>query len=562
MRKFEPAKCYTFDFECTSREPAQVYLCAVARLSKLEMKHVKVFRNIAETVDYIFSRGNKSKFYAHNLKYDISFVLCYLFQNFKGQFTVTNSIIQELTKSVVTMTIAFRGKEITFIDTLPIFSAPLKSVMAAFTDMEKGETPLFDYIEDVKVTDYEIEYCKGDALGLAKAIIKRLEYGQGSLTTASDAFKTFKELVSGKSAGRFERFYRPLPPEIDDIMRPAYRGGFTYLNPEHANTMLEGVHVIDVNSMYPAQMYHKMLPYGEPRIVEDGEVKPTTIYCLGIQMFSIDSCQLREGYAPFLSTANTLMHAAAYLSEITGDMPLDKRTFSMTMEEFSLFKRSYDVQGLKYHGGFLFKGRNDMFKPYIDKYWKLKSDKNPTIKTIGKLFLNSLYGKFAEGYNKSTFNVYYDEGLKYELQETEIRPCGYLPVGIFITAYARIFLLETINAIGIHNFIYTDTDSIHYFRRDNNDADIYMHDTELGAWDHENYFNRAYYIRAKRYCGEIVDEETGSVKLKIACAGIKTAALKEQVTRIEDFKSGRAIKTIEFKQGVNGQYVRDKYIKI
>lgn len=369
-------------------------------------------------------------------------------------------------------------------------------------------------------------------------------------------------MVCVESAGRFTRFYSPLPPEIDDIMRSAYRGGFTYLNPARANTMLKGVHVIDVNSMYPAQMYYKKLPYGEPKIIDNGELETTSIYCLGIQIFSIDSCQLREGYTPFLSTANSMMRAASYLSEITEDEPIHRRTFSMTIEEFYLFKRSYHYQGLKLCGGFLFKGRNDMFKTYIDKYWELKSDKNPTITTIGKLFLNSLYGKFAEGYNKTTFNVYYDERIRYEISETEVRPCGYLPVGIFITSYARVFLLETIHSIGIHNFIYTDTDSIHYFRRDNNDTDIYMHPTNIGAWDNENYYDRAYYIRAKRYCGEILDKESGDVKLKIVCAGIATKSLKEQVTSIEQFKQGRPIKTIQFKQGVNGQHVIDKYIKI
>lgn len=562
MKKFEPAKCYAFDFECTSREPATVYLCAIARLSKLDSKHVRVFRTIEDTVKYIFTRGNKRKFYAHNLKYDISFILCYLFQNHKGKFEVTHSIIQDLTKSVVTMTIQFMGNEVTFIDTVPIFSAPLAQVLKAFTKRTKGETPLFDYIEDVKVTDYEIEYCKTDALGLAEAIIARYEFGEHSLTTASDAFKTFRKMVSGKSAGRFERFYRPLEPELDDLMRPAYRGGFTYLNPLHQNKMLYNVDVIDVNSMYPAQMYHKLLPYGEPKIYEDGEITITNIYPVGIQIFSIETAILNDGYAPFLSNTNTLLHAAAYLREVTADTDLDKRTFSMTLEEFALFKRSYTYTGLKLHGGFTFKARKDMFKPYIEKYWELKTSPEPTVKTIGKLFLNAIYGKFAEGYNKTSFNVYYDGKIKYELESEEIRPCGYLPVGIFITAYARIFLLETIHSIGVENFIYTDTDSIHYFKRENNDSNIDMHPTKLGYWDHESHFDRAYYIRAKRYCGEIIDAETGDVKLKIACAGIKTGDLKKQVTRIEDFKSGKAIKTIEFKQGVNGQHVRDKFIKI
>ena len=562
MRKFEPAKCYTFDFECTSREPAQVYLCALARLSKLDMKYVKVTFSIAETVDYIFSRGNGSKFYAHNLKYDISFIICYLFQNFKGQFEITDSIIQDLTKSVVTMKIKFRGKTMTFIDTVPIFSAPLAAVMKAFTDMEKGETPLFDYIEDVKITDYEIEYCKGDALGLAKAIIKRMDYGKMSLTTASDAFKTFKETVNGKAAGRFDRFYSPLAVELDDLIRPAYRGGFTYLNPAYQGQMLYDIDVIDVNSMYPAQMYNRLLPYGDPRIIDDGEVKPTNIYPLGIQKFTVASASLKDGRAPFISTANAMMHSAAYLAEIGEDLPEDKRTFSLTLEEFNLFKQTYDYEGLRLSGGFLFKARSDMFKDYIDHFWILKNDKNPTIKTIGKLFLNALYGKFAEGYTKNAYNVYYEDGIKYEMEDSELRPCGYLPVGIFITSYARCFLLETINAIGYENFIYTDTDSIHYFRRNDNDKNIYMHPSELGAWDHESHFKRAFYIRSKRYCGEYIDDKTGEVKLKLACAGIKTKDLKEQVTRIEDFKPNKPIKTNEFKQGVNGQYVRDKYIKI
>lgn len=561
MRKFEPSKCYTFDFECNSKEPSHVYMCAIARLSKLQKKYVKMTYSIGETIDYIFSRGTGSRFYAHNLKYDWSFIACYLLKNHAGEFEITKSIIQDLTKSVVTVEVKFRGKTMTFIDTVPIFSAPLASVLKAFTDEEKGETPLFDYIEDVVITEKEIDYCKVDALGLAKAIIKRMDYGKMSLTTASDAFKVFKDTVNTQAAGRFDRFYEPLEVELDDAMRPAYRGGFTYLNPMHQGKILKDVRVIDVNSMYPAQMYYKPLPYGAPKVVKTGEVVTTEIYSLGIQTFTVDSAYLKDGHAPFISTANSMMHSAAYLAEIAADLPIEKRTFSLTMAEFELFKESYEADNIQLLGGFLFKARTDMFKAYIDKYWILKNDANPTIKTIGKLFLNALYGKFAEGYMKNSYKMYYEDGLKFEIEDSELRPCGYLPVGIFITSYARCFLLETINKIGYDNFVYTDTDSIHYFQRDGNDETIHMHPSDLGAWDYENLYVRAFYIRSKRYCGEYIDKQ-GEVKLKIACAGIKTKNLKEQVTRLEDFQIGKAIKTIEFKQGVNGQYVRDKYIKI
>lgn len=560
MAKLHPTKTYAFDFECTSREPSEVYLCAIARFSKLEKRFVKVYFNIADTVEYIFTRANKSVFFAHNLKYDISFVLCYLFQKHAGEFEVEHSIVQDMTKSVMCATIKFMGRTIKFIDTVPIFSTSLDAVLKAFTDMEKGETPLFDYAKDVVVTQDIIDYCITDSLGLAKAVLKRREHGVGALTTASDAFKEMKAMINQQSPNRFERFYSPIDAELDEYMRQAYRGGFSYLNPAHQRQVLYNVKVIDVNSMYPSMMYNQLLPFGEPAIIQDGEVIPSPLHPLGIQVFTIDWAYLKDDCTPFLSTSNTLLQAANYLSEIESDLPEDKRTFHLTLQEFELFKKSYDYSGLVLKGGFKFKARKDTFKPYIDKYWKMKEDKNPTIKNIGKLFLNAPYGKFAEGMHKNSYNVYYDEGLHWELESTEVKPCGYLPCGIFITSYARCFLINTINKIGVDNFIYCDTDSIHYFDVDNNDEGIEFHPTKLGAWDFENRFTRAYYVRAKRYCGEY--EDGGDLKLKIACAGIKKKDLKEQIVRFEDFKEGRPINTIEFKQGVNGQYVRDKVIKI
>lgn len=558
-RKFDPAKSYAFDLECTSLEPAHAYLGCFARLSKLKESLVKVTRSIDEIVDYIFSRGTGSRFYAHNLTYDISFILCHLFKKYKGEFSITKSIIQDLTKNIVTMDIKFRGKTMRFIDTVPIFSAPLADVLKAFTDMEKGETPLFDYIHQVKVTQDVIDYCVVDTLGLAKAIIKRMEYGEKSLTTASDAFKTFRSLM-GKQ--KFERFYQPLAVELDDKMRSAYRGGFTFLNPAYKETTLKNVHVLDVNSMYPAQMYNKSLPYGEPKIVENGEVIIGTTYNLGIQKFSVKSAFIKDHKVPFISTSNSMLHSASYLAEISEHLPEEKRTFSLTLQEFELFKEYYDYEGLNLQGGFLFKSRKDLFRTYIDHFLTLKNDDNPTVKNIGKLFLNALYGKFAEAYTKNTYNVYYEDRVRFHIADSELRPCGYLPVGIFITSYARCFLLESIDKIGYENFVYCDTDSMHFINIDEHDLNLELHDSKLGAWKLENVFYEAYYIRAKRYCGSYFNKKIQQDDLKMACAGIKTKDLKRQILSVSDFRRGKSINTIEFKQGVNGKYVRPKIIKI
>lgn len=568
MKKLKLDKTYCLDFECTSREPATPYMISFARLSELDYKKVVtiIYRDsyekfMASTIEWIFKRPKGSVFFAHNLKYDISFILAYLFKHHRNEFTIRDQIIQPLTKSFVKLSIVFRGKEIVFRDSMPLFSAPLKKVLEAYTDdLEKGETPLFDYIHQVVIGEYEMKYSKIDVLGLGIALIKRLQYGLGSLTTASDAFKKFKEFVEiGKGSGAFATFYNPLPEDLERNMRGAYRGGFTYLNPKYAEQELHDIEVIDVNSMYPAQMYYKLLPYGEPRIVPNGEVKATTLHPLGIQKFSVDEAFIRDNYVPFLSKHNSFMASSVYESELTLEDSEEDKTFMLTLEEFELFKRSYDYTGMKLLGGYVFKARDDMFRDYIDHFWSLKCDSNETIKAIGKLFLNSLYGKFAEGYEKETINVDYDGRLTFEKGDVEIRECGYLPVGIFITSYARCFLLESIHTIGVDNFIYCDTDSIHHFRCEV-DHHLELDPEKLGYWDKENELTRGYYIRAKRYIGEYI--KNGETKLKIACAGIKKKDLSEQVTKFEDFKEGKMIKTIEFKQGVNGQHVRDKMIKI
>lgn len=554
------ASVYAADFEATTSEPSNVYSFGIVNINKTKPEDVTVIYSkddipatIRLAVDKIFSLRDKSVIFFHNLTYDASFILSYILRECPD-IVVTNSIIIGITHNYVRLTLKGRGKTITLRDSYCLFNAPLDDVLVAYTSFKKGVTPLYKTIEDIEFNDELDRYQRIDAIGLAEALRHRLEYGCGALTTAGGALKEFKKLNRDKCGDNYNLLFPLLDEEQHDEIKKAYRGGFSFVNPSYKGLIIEGVKVIDVNSMYPAQMKNKYLPSGFPQIVE-GEVKPSKAYPLGIQKFSIEWAELKDGYVPFLCKRATSLTSTQYLDFIDTSFKEEDRTFSLTLQEFELFKKSYRYKGLNLLGGYLFTARKGLFDEYIHKFWSMKCSNNKVIKALGKTFLNALYGKFGESYLKQNFNLFYDEKLSIELESEEVKPCGYMPVAVFITSYSRVFLIESILSIGYDNFLYCDTDSIHF--TGDNVGNIHMHSTELGAWKLEKEFKRAKYIRAKRYIGE---KEGGG--LSIACAGIKKSSITRVIKKVEDFREGVGIETFEFKTGINGKYTRPKIVRI
>ena len=80
-----------------------------------------------------------------------------------------------------------------------------------------------------------------------------------------------------------------------------------------------------------------------------------------------------------------------------------------------LFFNHYDIYNIEYHSGWKFKSTIGLFTEYIDKWTdvKIKStlEGNKAMRTLAKLMLNSLYGKFALNPNVQSKIPYYDEGI-------------------------------------------------------------------------------------------------------------------------------------------------------
>ena len=287
-------------------------------------------------------------------------------------------------------------------------------------------------------------------------------------------------------------------------------------------------------------MKYEPMPYGDP-VYFEGEYQEDKLYNLYIQNLTC-SFKIKKGKIPTIQIKkNICFKENEYLESSDGEIVL----LSLTNVDLKLFFEHYNVDNLEYINGFKFKSKNGFFTNYVDKWTErkiqAKHEGNSGMYQISKIMLNSLYGKFALNPKVSTKEPYLlsDGIVRYTNNDEEEREPIYLPVGSFITSYARNKTIRTSQAIkdysiehyGKDLYIYSDTDSIHTLlpiEECKKFCDI--DDFELSKWKHESDFTKARFIRQKTYIEEIDD------KLKVTCAGMPKMIV-EKVTW-ENFKEG------------------------
>lgn len=510
---------YTADFETTT-DPTD---CRVWAYGICEIGNPDNFtygNDINGFMKWANEQG-KATVYFHNLKFDGEFILCWLFEN--GFKYVDDR--RDLEKNTFTTLISDKGqfysmeicferkgkekKSLTIYDSLKILPFSVAAIAKGFNlPISKLE---IDYQETREIghelTRQEIDYLRNDVDIVARALNTLFEQGLTKMTQGSNALYDYKQTVGTKN---FNKWF-PIP-DYDSDIRQSYKGGFTYLNPKFKELDLSEGIVLDVNSLYPSVMYYQPLPYGEG-IFFKGKYKPDKIYNLYVQMFT---CQfeLKPGYIPTIQLKNNLSFIPTqYLESSNGE----DVTLCLTNVDLDLFMEHYDVFNIEYHSGWKFKSTIGLFKDYIDKWNKVKMEStlngNKAMRTLAKLMLNALYGKFALNPNVQSKIPWYDNGIvKYKLGEKETRDPIYIPVGTFITAWARYKTISSAQKV-YDRFVYADTDSLHLIGTEIPDM-LEVDPVKLGAWKHESTFTRARFIRQKSYIEEI------DGVLNITCAGM------------------------------------------
>ena len=443
--------------------------------------------------------------YFHNLAFDGSFVLDWLFRN--GFTYSEEKLVDGMFSTVISRESKFYridiqsdGYRITLKDSLKKIPLPVAAIGPAFgLAVTKGE---IDYTAprplDYRPTDAEIDYVVRDCEVVAGALRQVLDAGMTKLTVGADSLAEYKEINKN-----WQAVFPVYTSDLDDEVRRAYRGGFTYADTRTVRKVICGGGVYDVNSLYPSVMRYKRLPYGEPRRV-GGDPCTDDLFICNITF----TAELKPNHIPCIQIKRSFRQSdTEYLRSVP-----EPETLTITSVDLALWREHYDMEILDWGDSFVFNSSTGFFDEYIDKWMDVKASHTGGMRTIAKLHLNSLYGKFATNTDVTQrYPVFSDDRVKLCIGCTEMRDPVYTPMGVFITAWARDTTIRAAQK-NYDRFLYADTDSIH-LRGIEPPTGIEVHPTRLGAWKHEGDFSEGVYVRAKQYSERMVD---GTVSTHIA----------------------------------------------
>ena len=499
------------------------------------------------------------KTYFHNLKFDGEFILNELFRRGFTHNPDGRSLEEKEFSTLISDTrlfyeikICFGAREknkrtVTINDSLKIIPFAVEDVARAFNlPLEKLEIDYTKYREPgYQPTEDEIKYLGHDCKIVGLALKTLFEQGMDKMTAAGNALAAYK-VDMDKS--RFRKIFPVI--ECDHEIRQGYRGGYVYCNPLYQGQITGSGNVYDVNSLYPFVMRYKMLPYGEPKEFT-GKYQEDKLYPLHV---SIIRCQfkIRDGFVPMVQIKKSFKFRE---HEYCTDTGADDVVLTLTSVDLEMFLKHYEVYNLDYIGGYKFRGSKTLFAKFVDKWMEVKveaeNNKNTGLRTLAKLTMNSLYGKWATSPRVMSAIPRFDHEqnmVEYDISEPEEREPLYVPVAAFITAYARQRTIQAIQA-NFDRFLYCDTDSIHLLG-DEEPKGMEVNKTKLGAWKHEMVFSEAKYLRAKCYL-EIGYEPGKPDKpfKKVTIAGM-SKKLHKYVT-MENFKLGAKFTSDPAAEGIH-----------
>lgn len=444
-------------------------------------------------------------------------------------------------------------------DSFKILPFKLDEICQAFKTKYQKLVGTIDYTkprpDGYEPTEEELLYFKHDLLGASEALYKIRKEGVTELTIGSHAFKMFKNMgFKGRSKKETEENFRAVFPELDTTgwndfdaplnqesqMRKAYWGAITYNNvPEfrvdltdkqaeknlskipdfkpltwEEKTLLSQrklyMYKIDVNSLYPSVMYQKKnivnpiddhpYPSGKPRVIENEDEWYKVCYsdhAVGI-VHGMFAFKVKDGHFPFLQEKSGMFGPGDFIREVK-----NPREFTFTEVDFKQLCKHYDITYFEFLNGWYFKALRGIFNKFIE-YWyeekKRAKGVNPVRYMLAKLMLNNLYGKFAQSpVRESNIPYFEDNEIKFNTIE-KLNNTSYIPLGAFITAYARRVTTEMIQG-NWGRFIYGDTDSGVILGKPQG----VVLGTEIGEWDLEEVILQGKFVRAKTYITYGVD---------------------------------------------------------
>lgn len=445
---------------------------------EVERSETIVFYDADTLIDFITSYVTSKKavyIFAHNMAFDM--MVTSLPNNFRCRGIDIKPYIRN--QMVFIWSVDYNGGSMKFINTGNYTPYPLAKV-AKDLGMKKLKVDF-----NTKDEDLLIEYCKMDVLIIQELVIRLISFlhennlGSFKLTLASQALYSYRK-----------RFNSCLPythtnESILELEHRAYKGGRTeaFRLGEFTN---DRYFYTDINSMYPFVMRGNTMPRRMIRELSNTDI--LEIEKLSVERYILAECTLKTP----LNFLGVLYNPAKYNITNSDNPPRGSKLIFPTGVFKEVLHHDELVYALKM--GFIEKvhraviyEKGDLFTEYIDFFTEMKVratvDNNPTYRLMAKLFLNSLYGKFAQQYKwfeklTNEIDPLYQADIVYNIDDDKIHSefmwfgekwgnftKGWVNHSIpviagAVTARARMLLWDYITEVGQENLYYTDTDSL------------------------------------------------------------------------------------------------------
>ena len=554
--------------------------------------------SIEEFFKWLYSHHNKKNMcYFHNEKFDGSFIIDYLLKNGYKLATVEVegeevmcSNQKDMENNTFTCMISSKGiwyclkikhgsRMYEIRDSYKLLPFSLKKLGKDFkTKHQKTE---IEYVGDrypgCPVTEEERIYQKNDCLVLKEALNIMFEEGHTKMTIGSCCMNEFKSKYDRYSFNdAFPNLYTDDyainileygSKTAGDYIRKSYHGGFTYLKKDmagkvfKANLDFNGKKIAgttcDVNSLYPSMMHSSSgngYCVGEPHffkgdvpdfIKNNGELyyfiriktrfnlKPNHIPCIQIKNNPI--------YPPreWLETSDYIDKEGnrwtCLNNDIDGGVMEMIPEMTVTKTDWELINEQYDLSDTEVLDGCWFYTEIGLFDEYVNKYAEIKMKSTGAKRTISKLFLNNLYGKYATSTDASYKVPYLKDGVVhfYDEECIEIKKAGYIPIGSAITSYSRAFTIRACQK-NYDNFVYADTDSMHLLCTPDEVVGAPEDPVKFNHWKYEACWDEAIFVRAKTYIEHVTHENRDEVDsyYNVKCAGMPDRAKANFVAKL------------------------------
>lgn len=581
------------DFETTvykGQEKTEVWASGVC---ELYTENAVIFHSIEDTYFYLKNLNRDIVIYYHNLKFDGSFWIYNLLKSGFEQAIIELPEIEMLKTKVKQYSWidkkqmknkSFRysisdmgqwydillktenGNYIEFRDSYKLLPFSLKRIGNSFATKHKKldmEYEGFRY-PYCTITPQEEEYLKNDLFVIKEALEIMFNEGHKKLTIGACCLSEFVEAYTVRSLRTMADYKEDFPNlyeiKIDKelygeenaghYIHHAYRGGWCYLVKGKENKTFYNGTTADVNSLYPSMMSSEsgnMYPIGKPKFWTGNKI-PNVVMSNKFFYYVRFKCsfKLKKNKLPFVQIKGNNLYKSTEMLE-TSDIYLPKEhryihniiengklvpitvTLTMTMMDYTIFLKHYDVENFEILDGCYFKTSGYVFDEYIEKYKKIKLESKGAIRELAKLFLNNLYGKMATSINSSfkLARINENDALSFmTIPEFKKKP-GYIAIGAAITSYARCFTItaaqQNYHGLDKRGFIYADTDSIHCDLKPEEIKGIKVDDKEFCCWKLESCWDFAQFTRQKTYIEHVTHEnleEVDTPYYNVKCAGM------------------------------------------